>query len=298
MLFQDRVAIVTGAGRGIGREHALLLASEGASVVVNDLGGGTDGSGTDAGPAAEVAAEIRGAGGVAVANTDDVSDWEGAARLVAQAVDEFGRLDVLINNAGILRDRMLVNLSEDEWDVVMRVNAKGHVAPLRHAAAHWRARAKAGEKVRASVVNTSSPSGLFANVGQSNYGAAKTAVAGLTMIAAKELAPYGVRVNAIAPAARTRLTGAVSGGDGDRESTEFDAMDPGNVSPWVAYLASEECSISGRCFVVYGGSIVLVEPWHATASLVTDGRWSLDELVQRGPELAAVEIHSNNPFGY
>jgi NAD(P)-dependent dehydrogenase (short-subunit alcohol dehydrogenase family) len=295
MLFQDRVAIVTGAGRGIGREHAMLLASEGASVVVNDLGGGTDGSGSDAGPAAAVAAEIRDAGGAAVANTDDVSDWDGAARLIARAIDEFGRLDVLINNAGILRDRMLVNLSEEEWDVVMRVNAKGHVAPLRHAAAHWRARAKAGEQVQASVVNTSSPSGLFANVGQSNYGAAKTAVAGLTMIAAKELAPYGVRVNAIAPAARTRLTGTASAAD--REPPEFDAMEPANVSPWVAYLASDQCSMTGRCFVVYGGSIVLVEPWRATASLVKDGRWSLDELVKRGPELDT-EFDSNNPFHY
>jgi NAD(P)-dependent dehydrogenase (short-subunit alcohol dehydrogenase family) len=295
MLFQDRVAIVTGAGRGIGREHAMLLASEGASVVVNDLGGGTDGSGSDAGPAAAVAAEIRDAGGAAVANTDDVSDWDGAARLIARAIDEFGRLDVLINNAGILRDRMLVNLSEDEWDVVMRVNVKGHVAPLRHAAAHWRVRAKAGEKVQASVVNTSSPSGLFANVGQSNYGAAKTAVAGLTMIAAKELAPYGVRVNAIAPAARTRLTGTASAAD--REPPEFDPMEPANVSPWVAYLASDRCSMTGRCFVVYGGSIVLVEPWRATASLVKDGRWSLDELVQRGPELDT-EFDSNNPFHY
>jgi NAD(P)-dependent dehydrogenase (short-subunit alcohol dehydrogenase family) len=295
-LFEDRVAIVTGAGRGIGREHALLLASEGAAVVVNDLGGGTDGSGSDEGPAAAVAAEICAAGGRAVANTDDVSDWEGAAQLVTQAIDEFGRLDVLINNAGVLRDRMLVNLSEDEWDVVMRVNAKGHVAPLRHAAAHWRARAKAGETVRASVVNTSSPSGLFANVGQTNYGAAKTAVAGLTMIAAKELAPYGVRVNAIAPAARTRLTGATS--PGERESTEFDPMDPGNVSPWVAYLASDECAITGRCFVVYGGRVVLVEPWRATASIDNEGRWSLKELIERGPELAAIEFESNNPFGY
>ena len=205
-MFEGRVTIVTGAGRGLGREHALLLASEGAAVVVNDLGGGTDGSGSDAGPAGSVVEEIVAAGGSAVANTDDVSDWEGARRLVQQAVDQFGRLDVLINNAGILRDRMLVNLSEDEWDVVMRVNAKGHAAPLRHAAAYWREQAKEHGSVSAAVVNTSSPSGLFANVGQSNYGAAKMAVAGLTMIAAKELGRYGVRVNTIAPAARTRLT--------------------------------------------------------------------------------------------
>ena len=295
-MFQGRVAIVTGAGRGLGREHALLLASEGASVVINDLGGSTDGSGSDRGPAHEVVDEIVAAGGAAVANTDDVSDWDGAGRLVQQAIDSFGRLDVLINNAGILRDRMLVNLSEDEWDVVMRVNAKGHAAPLRHAAAHWRERAKAGEAVNASVVNTTSPSGLFANVGQSNYAAAKVAVAGLTMIAAKELAPYGVRVNSIAPAARTRLTGPGSGGERDPDA--FDPMDPSNVSPWVAYLASERCSMTGRCFVVYGGSVVLVEPWRATASIEKQGRWSLDELVERGPELASVEFDSRNPFGF
>lgn len=294
-MFQGRVAIVTGAGRGIGREHALLLASQGACVVVNDLGGGTDGSGDDDSPAASVVAEILEAGGSAVANVNDVSDWDGAADLVEQAVSEFGRLDVLINNAGILRDRMLVNLSEDEWDVVMRVNAKGHVAPLRHAAAHWRARAKAGEEVVAAVVNTSSPSGLFANVGQSNYGAAKMAVAGLTMIAAKELAPYGVRVNAIAPAARTRLTGAGSGTA--RDPAEFDRMDPANVAPWVAYLASDRCAMTGRCFVVYGGSVVLVEPWRATASLESSGRWSLEQLVERGPELD-VGFDNNNPFNY
>jgi NAD(P)-dependent dehydrogenase (short-subunit alcohol dehydrogenase family) len=296
MIFDGRVAIVTGAGRGLGREHALLLASEGAAVVVNDLGGATDGSGSDLTPAQSVVAEIVDNGGRAVVNTDDVSDWEGAGRLVSQAVSEFGRLDVLINNAGVLRDRMLVNLSEDEWDVVVRVNAKGHAAPLRHAAAYWRQQAKAGEKVAASVVNTTSPSALFANVGQTNYAAAKMAVAGLTMVAAKELAPYGVRVNVIAPAARTRLTGEVSAGERDRES--FDKMDPANVAPWVVYLASDRCTMTGRCFVVYGGSIVIVEPWRAADSLEKEGGWTLAELIERGPELAAVEFHNNNPFKY
>ena len=296
MMFDGRVAIVTGAGRGLGREHALLLASEGAAVVVNDLGGATDGSGSDMTPAQSVVAEIVDNGGRAVVNTDDVSDWEGAGRLVSQAVSEFGRLDVLINNAGVLRDRMLVNLSEDEWDVVMRVNAKGHAAPLRHAAAYWRQQAKAGEKVAASVVNTTSPSALFANVGQTNYAAAKMAVAGLTMVAAKELAPYGVRVNVIAPAARTRLTGEVSAGERNRES--FDKMDPANVAPWVVYLASDRCTMTGRCFVVYGGSIVIVEPWRAADSIEKEGRWTLAELIERGPELAAVEFHNNNPFKY
>ncbi|HZB41744.1 MAG TPA: SDR family oxidoreductase [Ilumatobacter sp.] len=294
-MFEGRVAIVTGAGRGLGREHALLLASEGAAVVVNDLGAGTDGSGSDVGPAGSVVGEILAAGGSAIANTDDVSDWDGARHLVQQAVDEFGRLDILINNAGILRDRMLVNLTEDEWDVVMRVNAKGHAAPLRHAAAYWREQAKEHGSVTAAVVNTSSPSGLFANVGQANYGAAKVAVAGLTMIAAKELGRYGVRVNTIAPAARTRLTGPGSGEPSDPQA--FDRMDPANVAPWVAYLASERCTMTGRCFVVYGGSVVLVEPWRATASIEQPGKWTLDQLVERGPELD-VEFESNNPFGY
>ena len=294
-MFEGRVAIVTGAGRGLGREHALLLASEGAAVVVNDLGGGTDGSGSDAGPAGSVDEEIVAAGGSAVANTDDVSDWEGARRLVQQAVDQLGRLDVLINNAGILRDRMLVNLSEDEWDVVMRVNAKGHAAPLRHAAAYWREQAKEHGSVNAAVVNTSSPSGLFANVGQSNYGAAKLAVAGLTMIAAKELGRYGVRVNTIAPAARTRLTAPVA--TATTETQDFDRMDPANVAPWVAYLASDRCTMTGRCFIVFGGRVILVEPWRATASIEQEGRWTLDELVARGPELDT-DFDSNNPWGY
>ena len=293
--FEGRVAIVTGAGRGLGREHALFLAAEGAAVVVNDLGGGTDGSGQDLSPARAVVDEIHAAGGIAAPNTDDVSDWEGARRLVEQAVDEFGRLDVLINNAGILRDRMLVNLSEDEWDAVMRVNAKGHAAPLRHAGAYWREQAKQHGSVEAAVVNTTSPSGLFANVGQANYGAAKTAVAGLTMIAAKELGRYGVRVNAIAPAARTRLTGPGSGTPTDPDA--FDRMHPANVTPWVAYLASRECTMTGRCFVVYAGRVMLAEPWRVTATIEQEGRWTLDQLIERGPELD-LEFHSNNPFGY
>jgi NAD(P)-dependent dehydrogenase (short-subunit alcohol dehydrogenase family) len=294
-MFEGRVAIVTGAGRGLGREHALLLASEGAAVVVNDLGGGTDGSGSDAGPASTVVDEIVAAGGSAVANTDDVSDWEGARHLVEQAVDEFGRLDVLINNAGILRDRMLVNLSEDEWDVVMRVNAKGHAAPLRHAAAYWREQAKEHGSVTAAVVNTSSPSGLFGNVGQANYGAAKLAVAGLTMIAAKELGRYGVRVNTIAPAARTRLTAPLASAPAEQQV--FDRMDPANVAPWVAYLASDQCAMTGCCFIVFGGKVILVEPWRATASIEQSERWTLAQLVERGPELH-IEFQSNNPWDY
>ncbi|MGD9998736.1 MAG: SDR family oxidoreductase [Ilumatobacteraceae bacterium] len=294
-MFEGRVAIVTGAGRGLGREHALLLASEGALVVVNDLGGGKDGSGSDISPANAVVDEIVAAGGHAVANTDDVSDWEGAGRVVQQAIDVFGRLDILVNNAGVLRDRMLVNMTEDEWDVVMRVNAKGHAAPLRHAGAYWREQAKQHGSVSASVVNTSSPSGLFANIGQANYGAAKVAVAGLTMIAAKELGRYGVRVNAIAPAARTRMT--VTDSSTPADAHQFDRMDPANVSPWVAYLASDRCTMTGKCFVVYAGKVVLVEPWRATATIEEPRRWTLDELVERGPELD-IEFDSNNPFGF
>jgi NAD(P)-dependent dehydrogenase (short-subunit alcohol dehydrogenase family) len=201
-----RVAIVTGAGRGIGREHALMLAEQGAKVVVNDLGGAPDGTGADAGPAQQVVDEIKGMGGEAVANGDDVSDWDGAQRMVNQAVETFGRLDVLVNNAGILRDRMLVNMTEEEWDAVIQVHLKGTFAPSRHAAAYWREQSKAGKTVDARIINTSSPSGIYGNVGQTNYGAAKAGIAAFTIIAAQELARYGVTVNAIAPAALTRLT--------------------------------------------------------------------------------------------
>src|SRR6266498_1939670 len=201
-----KVAIVTGAGRGIGREHALALAEAGAKVVVNDLGATLAGEGADATPAQQVVEEIEGQGRLAVANGDDVADFAGAERLIRQALDTYGRLDILVNNAGITRDRMLVNMSEEEWDSVLRVHLKGHFAPTHHAAAYWRERAKAGDEVRARVINTSSPSGVFGNVGQANYGAAKAGIAGFTLIVAQELQRYGVTVNCLAPNARTRMT--------------------------------------------------------------------------------------------
>jgi len=234
-----RVAIITGAGRGIGREHALLFAREGASVVVNDLGGANDGTGADAGPAQQVVEEITAAGGKAVANTDNVATWDGAAALVNQAVGEFGRLDVLVNNAGILRDAFIAGMDESQWDSVIAVHLKGHAATLHHAAAYWKAQSKAGEPVNGAVINTASASGTFMpNAGQSNYGAAKAGIAALTLVAADELERYGVRVNAIAPIARTRLTLATPGMGAlfaaEVEEGEFDAFSPANISPLVA----------------------------------------------------------------
>src|SRR5947208_6328803 len=226
-----KVAIVTGAGRGIGRSHALALAGAGAKVVVNDLGAGLAGEGADAGPAEQVVEEIRAAGGEAATNGENVADFAGAERLVRQAIDEYGRLDILVNNAGILRDRMLVNMTEDEWDTVISVHLKGHFAPTRHAAAYWRERSKAGDEARGRVVNTASPSGVFGNVGQANYGAAKAGIAGFTLIAAQELGRYGVTVNCIAPNARTRMTEAAFGELPETEG--FDPSAPENNSPSV-----------------------------------------------------------------
>src|SRR5215831_5691738 len=222
---QGKVAIVTGAGRGIGREHALALAREGASVLVNDLGASLAGEGADEAPALAVVREIEALGGAAAANGDNVADFAGAKRLVDQAIESFGRLDILVNNAGILRDRMLVNMEEHEWDAVIAVHLKGHFAPTHHAAAYWRERAKEGEDVRARVINTSSPSGVFGNVGQANYGAAKAGIAGFTLIAAQELGRYGVTVNALAPNARTRMTEQAFG-DMTAPDEGFDPMDP------------------------------------------------------------------------
>jgi NAD(P)-dependent dehydrogenase (short-subunit alcohol dehydrogenase family) len=278
---EGKVAIVTGAGRGIGREHALALARAGARVVVNDLGGSLAGEGEDTTPAQQVTDEIAGLGGEAVASYDDVSDFAAAERLVRQALETFGRLDILVNNAGILRDRMLVNMTEAEWDAVIAVHLKGHFAPTRHAAAHWRERSKAGEEVRARVINTSSPSGVFGNVGQANYGAAKAAIAGFTIIAAQELGRYGVTVNCLAPNARTRMTeetfGAIPAPDDG-----FDAMDPANISPLVVALCADDAQdITGQCFFVYGGAVNVLRPWDAGELVATDGRWDADELLAR-----------------
>jgi NAD(P)-dependent dehydrogenase (short-subunit alcohol dehydrogenase family) len=260
-LCEGRVCIVTGAGRGIGREHSLMLAEHGAKVVVNDLGGSMDGTGTSAGPAQEVVDEIVAAGGQAVANTNDISDWDGARQLVEQAVDAFGRLDVLVNNAGILRDRMLVNMSEAEWDAVIKVHLKGTAAPSHHAAAHWRDRSKAGDDVDARLINTSSPSGIYGNPGQTNYGAAKAGIAAFTIIASMELARYGVTVNAIAPAALTRMTENLGMGQAPEEIKE--QMSPRWIAPIVTWLASEEArGVTGRVFDVSGRRLGVAEGWH------------------------------------
>jgi NAD(P)-dependent dehydrogenase (short-subunit alcohol dehydrogenase family) len=293
---KGRVAIITGAGRGIGREHALLFASEGAKVVVNDLGGSADGTGADASPADQVVREIVDAGGEAVANHDDVTDWEGARRLVDTAVEAFGDLHVLVNNAGVLRDRMLVNMSEEEWDVVVKVHLKGHFAPLRHAAAYWRDQSKAGSEEKRSVINTSSTSGLFGNIGQTNYGAAKMGIGALTIIAAQELARYRVRVNAIAPAALTRLTAGL-GGPVSENSGEGGPMDPANISPFVAYLATEHCPINGRAFFVFGGQVHLFQPWAIVDKVETEGRWTVEDLEIQAARLADVPFDLGNPFG-
>ena len=269
---EGRVCIITGAGRGIGREHALMLASQGAKVVVNDLGGEMDGSGgRSTGPAQEVVDEIVALGGEAIANGDDVSSWEGGERMVKQAVDTFGDLHVLVNNAGILRDRMLANMTEAEWDAVINVHLKGTFSPSRHAAAYWRERSKAGEEVDGRIINTSSPSGIYGNVGQTNYGAAKAGIAAFTIIAAKELARYGVTVNAIAPAAITRMTENLGMGQVDESTKE--KMSPRWIAPIVTWLASPDSrGVSGRVFDVSGQALSVSEGWHRgpTAEPVDD----------------------------
>ncbi|MEU4905504.1 SDR family oxidoreductase [Streptomyces sp. NPDC022067] len=288
-LCAGRVVAVTGAGRGLGRAHALAFAAEGANVVVNDLGVGLDGSKAGSGPAQRVVQEIRAAGGEAVAHGGDIATADGAASLVATALDSFGRLDTLVNNAGFLRDRTLVNLDEDDWDAVIRVHLKGHFLPLKYAAAHWRAEAKAGRVPEARVINTSSGAGLLGSVGQGNYSAAKAGIVGLTLVAAAEMGRYGVQVNAIAPAARTRMTEETfpetmaAPGEG-----VFDAMAPENVSPLVVWLGSAACAgVTGRVFEVEGGRITVMEGWRPGPTADKGARWNPAEAGEAVAELLA-----------
>ena len=285
---EGRVAVITGAGRGIGREHALLFAREGAKVVVNDLGGDNAGQGADSGPARDVVDEIIASGGTAVASSENIATWSGAESVVLQAIAEFGRLDVLVNNAGILRDSFIAGMEESQWDAVIAVHLKGHFAMLRHAAAYWKAQSKAGDQPNAAVINTASGSGVtLPNAGQANYGSAKAGIAAMTLIAAEELERYGVRVNAIAPVARTRLTLATAGMGSlmaEPEEGELDLFSPANISPLVAYLATDKCPITGKVYAVQGGAISALSGWHDTETIETDGPWLIDDIATRLPQ--------------
>ena len=278
-LLDGKVAVVTGAGRGIGRGEALLLASEGAAVVVNDVGASVGGEGKDSTPAEQVVRQIEEAGGQAIADDTDVTSFEATGALIDRAISKFGRLDIVVNNAGILRDRMLVNMSEEEWDAVMAVHLKGTFNCSRHAAAYWRQKSKDGEAVSGRIINTSSPSGLYGNVGQSNYGAAKAGIAGFTVIAAQELGRYGVTVNAVSPSARTRMTEQAFGSIAAPEEG-FDAFGPENIAPIVAYLASDDAAgITGQVFGVQGGSIALLQGWMPLEVIEKQATWEPAELL-------------------
>ncbi len=285
---EGRVVIVTGSGRGIGRAHALEFARQGASVVVNDLGAEVDGSGSGTGPAGEVVEEIRAMGGKAVANGDDVSDWEGAQRLVNTAIESFGKLDVVVNNAGILRDRMIINMTDAEWDAVIRVHLRSTFSMTRWAATYWREQTKAGIEVDARVINTASSSGIYGNVGQANYGAAKAGIASFTIIASQELARYGATVNAIAPVALTRMTENLGIFSHEEDPGKFDPFAPENVSPLVVWLGSAASKgITGRVFDVYGGHIDVAEGWHAGPGTDIQDRWKVEDLDSVIPALVA-----------
>jgi len=298
-LCEGRVVIVTGAGRGIGREEALEFAREGARLVVNDVGVARDGTGEDATPAQEVVDEIKSLGGEAVANYDDISDFDGAKRLIGQAVESFGTLDVLVNNAGILRDRMVVNMSIDEWDAVIKVHLRGTFATTHHAANYWRDRSKAGEPVDARIVNTSSSSGIYGNVGQSNYGAAKAGIAAFTVITAMELSRYGVTVNAIAPAALTRMTEDLVRWQSEGEDTPvWDPRDPSNIAPLVVWLGSEQArDVTGRVFNVRGGLVSVAEGWVAGPAEDKGARWQPGELGEVIPRLVAAARPNSDTSG-
>jgi len=287
-LLDGRVAIVTGAGRGLGREEALALARHGASVIVNDVGVSLAGDGGDTGPGAEVVTAIRDAGGRASANAEDVADWQGARRTIEQAYDEYGRLDILVNNAGVLRDRMSFNMGEDEFDIVLRVHAKGHFAMTRHACARWREQAKQSGRVYGRVINTASEAGLMGSAGNSNYAMAKAAIAALTISIAREMGKYGVTANFIAPRARTRMTDSMPNHSMfDAPETGFDAFHPAWPAELVAFLASEPAGdLNGQGIIVWGGQVMLVKGWHTVGRITKDGAAiTAEELVRRKDEL-------------
>jgi NAD(P)-dependent dehydrogenase (short-subunit alcohol dehydrogenase family) len=298
-MLDGKVAIVTGAGRGIGREEALLLAAEGANVIVNDVGASRTGEGADVHPAEQTVQDIKSAGGEAALNTDDVSSWTGAESLVQQAVDTWEKLDILVNNAGILRDKMSFNMDESDWDDVIRVHLKGHFAMSHFAAVHWRNRSKAGEDVSGRIVNTASEAGLFGNAGQANYGAAKAGIAAMTIILGRELARYGVTVNAISPRARTRMTEDLFGEMAKAEEGKFDAFAPENVAPLVTFLASDAAAdVNGQNFVVFGASVWVMQGWKAAGELKRDTRWTPKELADNKSKLFAQHDPGLPPFTF
>ncbi|KJK16376.1 short-chain dehydrogenase [Burkholderiaceae bacterium 16] len=301
-LCKDRVVVITGAGRGLGREYALEFARHGAKVVVNDLGASADGTSAASGPAHQVVEEIRAMGGQAIANEDDVADWEGAGRMIQAAIETFGGLDVLINNAAILRDRMLVNMPVEDWDAVMRVHLRGTFVPMRHASTYWRDESKAGRQRKARVINTSSSAGLFGNIGQTCYGAAKAGIAAMSNIAAEELGRYGVTVNTIYPSGTTRHTEHLLKSGRLQVSTNavegFDAFDPANVAPLIVWLGSEESdSVTGRVFGSRGGRITVAEGWRAGPRIEKAGRWEVAELGALMPDLVASAAPAANLDG-
>jgi NAD(P)-dependent dehydrogenase (short-subunit alcohol dehydrogenase family) len=287
-LCEGRVVVITGAGNGIGREHALEYARQGAKVLVNDLGGSRDGTGSSSAPAQQVADEIIAMGGEAIANYDDVSDYDAAGRMIQQAIDTFGGLDVLVNNAGILRDRMLVNMTIDEWDAVIKVHLRGTFYPTRHAAEYWRNPSKAGEENMAAIINTTSSSGIYGNAGQTNYGAAKAGIASMTIILAKELGRYGVTVNAIAPGALTRMTEDLNPNRPQIEEGKWNPFGAENIAPLVVWLGSPEArEITGRVFNVAAGRISVAEGWVAGPGEDHGARWDPNELGKVVPGLVA-----------
>jgi len=296
-LLDGKVAVVTGAGRGIGRAHARLLAAQGARVVVNDLGTATAGEGTDTTPAQHVVNEIVGAGGQAVANADNVATWDGAGGLVAQAVDEFGRLDIVVNNAGILRDAMSFNITEAEWDSVIAVHLKGHLATCHHAVRHWRALGKSGADVSGRIINTASESGLYGQAGQINYATAKAGIVSMTIFLAREMKKYGVTANVVCPRARTRMTETVAGAVDFMSGPEWE---PENISPLVVFLASDAAAdVSGQVFVVWGTRVHLMEGFRLANTLDRgEGRWTPEELIARKDELFAGHRSKVPPMGF